>query len=143
MSATSKSRPRRVENRRPALASHVRESRLGNRRGSSLIWTLSSKLRRDDLTGSTEMTSDIEQLTALNGEYINSDQFRDVDRYQEILAPDYRATLPDLIFRNKDEFLAMLRDAPRPFTDLTAHDLEIRVFNDFALIHGRVTFNDL
>ena len=37
----------------------------------------------------------------------------------------------------------MLRDAPRPFIDLAAHDLEIRVLGDFALIHGRVTFNDL
>jgi ketosteroid isomerase-like protein/glutaredoxin len=84
--------------------------------------------------------SDIEQLTALNAEYIHSDQFRDVERYQELLADDYRATLPDLAFRNKTQFLRMLSDAPRPFTDLQAHDLEIRILGDVALIHCRVTF---
>jgi glutaredoxin/ketosteroid isomerase-like protein len=89
------------------------------------------------------VASDIEQLTALNAEYIHSDQFRDVDRYQELLAGDYRATLPDLAFRDKTQFLRMLSDAPRPFTDLQAHDLEIRILGDVALIHGRVTFNQL
>jgi hypothetical protein len=37
----------------------------------------------------------------------------------------------------------MLMAGPRPFTDLTSHDVEIRVFGDFALIHGRVTFTTL
>ena len=88
---------------------------------------------------STQDQAEVEELLVLNDEYIHSDQFRDVARYREILADDYRATLPDLVFRDKEQFLEMLA-APRPFTDLTAHDVEVRILGDVALIHGRVTF---
>lgn len=83
---------------------------------------------------------DLAALRDLNQEYIQSDQHRDIERYSEILAEDYVATLPDLELRDKAAFLEMLRE-PRPFTDLTAHDVTIRLLGDFALIHGRVTFN--
>jgi hypothetical protein len=42
--------------------------------------------------------------------------------------------------RDKAAFLEML-ERPRPFTDLAAHDVTVRLLGDFALIHGRVTFN--
>jgi ketosteroid isomerase-like protein len=89
----------------------------------------------------TQNQTDVEELLVLNDEYIHSDQFRDVDRYDEILADDYQATLPDLVFRDKAAFLKMLSDAPRPFTDLAPHDVQVRIVGDVALVHGRVTFN--
>jgi ketosteroid isomerase-like protein len=85
-------------------------------------------------------SDDIDALGRLNAEYIHSDQYRDIPRYREILADDFIATLPDLVVRSKTEFLEML-EAPRPFSDLAAHDVNIRLLGDFALIHGRVTFN--
>ncbi len=83
--------------------------------------------------------ADRRELLVLNDEYIHSDQYRDIARYREILADDYRATLPDLVFRDKGQFLEMLEE-PRPFTDLMPHDVQVRIFGDVALIHGRVTF---
>ena len=83
---------------------------------------------------------DRDTLQRLNQEYIHADQHGDTERYREMLAEDYVATLPDLKLRDKQAFLEML-ESPRPFTDLTAHDVTIRLLGDFALIHGRVTFN--
>lgn len=63
-----------------------------------------------------------------------SDQNGDVARYRELLAEDFTASLPDLKLRDKVEFLAMMAE-PRPFTDLTAHDVTIRLLGDFAIVH--------
>lgn len=85
---------------------------------------------------------DLETLGKLNAEYLHSDQYQDVKRYREILAEDFTATLPDYKIRNKEEFLEMIA-AGRPFTDLEADDVRIRVLGDFALIHGHITFKTL
>jgi hypothetical protein len=63
-------------------------------------------------------------------------------RYDEMLADDFTATLPDLIFRDKQAFLEMMSQ-PLPFTNLKAHDVEIRLLGDFAIIHARVTYTTL
>ena len=81
-------------------------------------------------------------LAQLNADYIASDQNSDVARYDQILAEDYTATLPDLVFRDRQQFLDLIAQ-PRPFTDLQAHDVQIRILGDFALIHGRVTYTTL
>jgi ketosteroid isomerase-like protein len=83
--------------------------------------------------------SDFEILTALNADYLASDQNGDVARYDEMLAEDFTATLPDLVFRDKKQFLEMMSQ-PRPFTELRAHDVNIRLLGDFALIHARITY---
>lgn len=65
---------------------------------------------------------DRDVLAHLNADYIASDQNSDVARYDQILAEDYTATLPDLVFRNRQQFLDLIAQ-PRPFTDLQAHDV--------------------
>ena len=85
---------------------------------------------------------DAELLAQLNSDYLNSDQASDVDRYEEILADDFTASLPDLMLYDRQEFLAMIA-LPRPFTELQAHDVQIRLLGDLALIHARITFRSL
>ena len=57
----------------------------------------------------------------------------------EILAEDFMASLPDLLLRDKKQFLEMM-SAPRPFTGLKGHDVKIRLLGDFAIIHARITY---
>lgn len=87
----------------------------------------------------TIASADETRLRELNDDYIHSDQHNDVARYEQMLAPDFVAQLPDLVTRDRRQFLDLIA-APRPFTDLTAHDVTIRVLGDVALIHGRVTY---
>jgi hypothetical protein len=89
-----------------------------------------------------EHATDIATLEKLNADYIHSDQFRDVARYEQILAPDFLVQLPDLVTRDRQAFLDMIAQ-PRPFMDLTAHDVNIRVLGDIALVHARVTYTTI
>lgn len=83
--------------------------------------------------------ADLAELHRLNADYIASDQGSDVVRYDQFLAPDFTATLPDLVFRDRAQFLDLIA-GPRPFTGLTAHDVTIRIVGDVALVHGRVSY---
>lgn len=78
-------------------------------------------------------------LLQLNDDYIRSDQHSDVARYQEFLAEDFTASLPDLVFRSREEFLELIA-RPRPFTGLTLLKVTVRVLGDVALLHGRVRY---
>ena len=78
-------------------------------------------------------------LLQLNDDYIHSDQHGDVARYEEFLAEDFTASLPDLVFRNRKEFLELIAQ-PRPFTGLTLLNVTVRVLGDVALVHGRVRY---
>jgi 2-iminobutanoate/2-iminopropanoate deaminase len=84
-------------------------------------------------------TPDEEILLQLNDAYLHSDQNSDVARYEEFLAEDFTATLPDLVFRDRQQFLDLIAQ-PRPFTGLSLLDVEVRILGDVALIHGRVGY---
>src|SRR5881398_1835929 len=88
---------------------------------------------------SATSTSDVEILTSLNHDYIRSVQNSDVRRFDEILAADFRCSNPDGSLLDRDGFLAQ---TARPVTiaDLTAHDVEIRIFGDIAIIHARTSY---
>jgi len=88
---------------------------------------------------SSDAKADVGILTDLNAHFLRSVQNGDVKWYSEHLADDFTATLPDLSFRNKKEFLEMMAQ-PRGYTELTAHDVVIRVLEDFAIIHARITY---
>jgi ketosteroid isomerase-like protein len=83
--------------------------------------------------------SDKETLTRLNRDYIRSVQNGDVRRFEEILAADFRCSNPDGSLLDRSGFLAQ---TARPVTiaDLTAHDVEIRLFGDTAIIHARTSY---
>ena len=87
----------------------------------------------------TQTTSDVDTLRGLNAEYIRSVQQGDVDRFREILADDFSASLGDGTIVDKTAFLEVTR-RPVTITNLTAHDVDIRVLGDVAVVHAKTTF---
>jgi uncharacterized NAD(P)/FAD-binding protein YdhS len=83
--------------------------------------------------------SDEAVLLGLNDDYLRCDQHGDVDRYEQLLAPDFTAAGTDQVFRNRREFLDLIGQ-PRPFENLTLIDVHVRFLGDVALIHGRVSY---
>jgi len=85
------------------------------------------------------MSTDIEQLTQLNRDYISSVQNGDVKRFDEILAPEFYCSNSDKTLIDRAGFLAQ---TARPVTirDLEAHDVLIRVMGDFAIIHAQTRY---
>jgi ketosteroid isomerase-like protein len=83
--------------------------------------------------------SDHDILTALNTDYINSVQHSDVQRFDEILAPDFYCSNPDGTLVDRAAFL---RQTARPvtITNLRAEDVVIRIIGNFAVIHARTAF---
>src|SRR5207302_2295975 len=88
---------------------------------------------------SATSTADLETLTRLNHDYIRSVQNSDVRRFDAILAADFRCSNPDGSLVDRKGFLAQ---TARPVTiaNLTAHDVEIRMFGDAAIIHARTSY---
>jgi ketosteroid isomerase-like protein len=91
------------------------------------------------MADTTNTQSDLDILTGLNADYLASDQHGDVQRHEQILAEDFMASLPDFVLRDKKQFLEMMA-APRPFSELKADDVRIRLLGDFAIIHAHMTF---
>jgi hypothetical protein len=102
--------------------------------------------------------TDHDILTALNTDYINSVQRSDVQRFDEILAPDFYCTNSDGTLVDRAAFLR-LTAKPVTITNLRAEDVVIRIFSsahdfvrepvstsrnhaqgDFAVIHARTAF---
>jgi ketosteroid isomerase-like protein len=83
--------------------------------------------------------SDHDILAALNTDYINSVQNGDVKRFDEILAPEFYCSNTDGTFVDRADFLKQTAQ-PVTIKDLKAEDVLIRIFGDFALIHGRTRF---
>ena len=82
---------------------------------------------------------DIDALTALNRDYIQSVQDGDVRRFAEILADDFLCSNPDGSLVDKKQFLAQ---TARPVTigGLTAEDVKVRIIGDVAIIHARTSY---
>jgi len=87
----------------------------------------------------TTVTTDIAILHALNEDYIRSVQHSDVERFDEILAADFYCSNPDGSLVDRGGFLRQTAK-PVKITDLEAHDVNIRLFADFAIIHARTTY---
>jgi ketosteroid isomerase-like protein len=83
--------------------------------------------------------TDIDELTALNRDYVASVQNRDVKRFEEILAPDFYCTNPDKSFVDRAAFLRQTA-LPVRISNLTAEDVKIRIMGDFAIIHARTSY---
>jgi ketosteroid isomerase-like protein len=83
--------------------------------------------------------ADLEQLEALNRDYINSVQHGDVRRFDQILADDFLCSNPDGTLIDRDAFL---KQTARPVTisNLQALDVNIRIMGDVAIIHARTTY---
>ena len=81
------------------------------------------------------MTKDLDELTALNRDYIASVQNSDVKRFDEILAPDFYCSNPDKSLVDRAAFLKQTAQ-PVAIRNLRAHEVKIRVMGDFAIIHA-------
>jgi ketosteroid isomerase-like protein len=85
------------------------------------------------------MTNDIDELTALNRDYVASVQNSDVKRFDEILAPDFYCSNPDKSLVDRAAFLKQTAQ-PVAIKNLEAHDVKIRVMGDFAIIHAATRY---
>jgi ketosteroid isomerase-like protein len=83
--------------------------------------------------------SNLDELTQLNRDYVNSVQNSDVKRFEEILAGDFYCSNPDKSLVDRAGFL---RQTAKPVTirNLEAHDVKIRLMGDFAIIHARTSY---
>jgi ketosteroid isomerase-like protein len=84
-------------------------------------------------------TVDLETLVALNRDYIDSVQQGDVRRFDEILADDFVCSNPDGSLVDRDRFLEQTAK-PVSISDLAAHDVDIRLLGDVAIIHARTSY---
>jgi ketosteroid isomerase-like protein len=86
-----------------------------------------------------DSADDVKTLVALNDDYIRSVQTSDVGRFTEILAADFLCSLPDGTLIDRERFL---RHTAQPVTisQLQAHDVNVRLMGDFAIIHARTTY---
>ena len=84
-------------------------------------------------------SSDLDMLVRLNEDYIESVKTSDVNRFREILADDFLCTLPDGSIVDREQFLV---NTARPSTlrSLQAHDVNVRLMGDVAIVHARTTF---
>src|SRR5882724_12389650 len=86
-------------------------------------------------TTEQSMPNDLDQLTALNRDYVTSVQNCDVKRFDEILAADFYCSNPDKSLVDRAGFLEQTA-VPVTIRNLKEHDVKIRVMGDFAIIHA-------
>jgi ketosteroid isomerase-like protein len=87
----------------------------------------------------TAVNSDLGTLLGLNRDYIRSVQTSDVRRFDEILADDFLCSNPDGSLIDRDAFLEQTA-RPVSISNLEAHDVNVRMMGDFAIIHARTTY---
>ena len=83
--------------------------------------------------------NDLETLTRLNEDYISSVQHSNVKRFDEILSDDFLCSNPDGTLIDRKAFL---EQTARPVTirNLKAHDVNVRLMGDFAIIHAQTSY---
>jgi ketosteroid isomerase-like protein len=85
------------------------------------------------------ISSDLDVLVRLNADYIAAVTKSDVTRFQQILADDFLCTLPDGTIVDRKQFLVNVAK-PYALASLQAHDVNVRLMGDFAIVHARTTF---
>jgi ketosteroid isomerase-like protein len=85
------------------------------------------------------MSKDLDELTKLNKDYVDSVQNCDVKRFDEILAQDFYCTNPDKSLVDRAAFLKQTA-IPVKIKDLKAEDVKIRILGDFAIIHAQTSY---
>ncbi len=87
----------------------------------------------------TVTSADLDTLEQLNRDYIRSVQNSDVRRFDEILAEDFLCSNPDGSLVDRAGFLIQ---TARPVTiaNLEAHDVQVRIMGDVAIIHARTAY---
>lgn len=105
----------------------------------SLRESLASRHGVAVLASAAQRASDIAALLALNETYVRAVEASDVARFGEILADDFTASLADGSHVSREAFLTLVA-APSTIRELRAHDVDVRLMGDFAIVHARTTF---
>jgi ketosteroid isomerase-like protein len=87
----------------------------------------------------TAAKADLDVLLDLNHDYIRSVQTSDVRRFDEILADDFLCSNPDGTLVDREGFLKQTAP-PVKISNLEAHDVNVRIMGDFAIIHARTSY---
>ena len=82
---------------------------------------------------------DLEMLTRLNADYITSVQKGDVKRFDEILADDFLCSMADGSLIDRKKFLELTAQ-PVTIRNLQAHDVNIRLMGDMAIVHAATSY---
>ena len=85
------------------------------------------------------MNNDMQELTALNRDYVDSVQNSDVKRFNEILSEDFYCSNPDKSLVDRAAFLKQTAN-PVAIRNLKAEDVKIRILGDFAIIHAQTSY---
>jgi ketosteroid isomerase-like protein len=88
---------------------------------------------------SAPVANDLTTLLELNLTYVRSVQTSDVQRFREILADDFLCSNPDGSLVDREKFLEQTA-RPVAITDLAAHDVDVRIMGDVAIVHARTTY---
>jgi ketosteroid isomerase-like protein len=91
------------------------------------------------MTTATTTSQDVAELERLNRDYIRSVQTSDVKRFDEILAEEFYCSNPDGSLVDRRGFLAQTA-RPVTISNLEAHDVQIRLLGDVAIIHARTSY---
>ncbi len=83
--------------------------------------------------------SDLDVLTKLNDDYIQSVQHSNVKRFDEFLSDDFLASMPDGSLLTRKAFLDQTAK-PVTIRNLQAHDVNVRLMGDFAIVHARTSY---
>lgn len=91
-------------------------------------------------TPTPTVASDLETLTRLNADYIEAVRKSDVGRFRQLLADDFLGSMPDGTLVDRAQFL---ENTAKPYTllNLEAHDVNVRLMGDVAIVHARTTYN--
>ncbi|MEO7156454.1 MAG: nuclear transport factor 2 family protein [Vicinamibacterales bacterium] len=87
----------------------------------------------------TSSPNDVELLTKLNDDYIQSVQHSNVKRFAEILSDDFLCSMADGSLLDRRAFLDQTAK-PVAIRNLQAHDVNVRLMGDFAIIHARTSY---
>ncbi len=85
------------------------------------------------------MNPDLATLIDLNRDYIQSVQEGDVRRFDEILADDFLCSNPDGSLVDRAAFLKQTAQ-PVKIANLEAHDVNVRLMGDVAIVHARTSY---
>jgi ketosteroid isomerase-like protein len=107
--------------------------------GFLLIIGLESPLELNTMANQGSAASDLEMLTRLNADYIASVQKGDVKRFDEILADDFLCSMADGSLIDRKRFLEVTAQ-PVTIRNQQAHDVNIRVMGDMAIVHAATSF---
>ena len=84
--------------------------------------------------------ADVESLTKLNQAYIDAVRGADAARFETLLANDFLCTMADGSLLDRAQFIDGVAKASK-LPSLEAHDVNIRLIGDVAIIHARTTFS--